>query len=115
MLPRRLSNNASYAPTGALSKQISILKVSPTRNSDGTTTFFVFDTVWGFVQTLNEKYVEKAQQVVEESTHRITIRYYPGITEQNRIQVDTRVFNIEAVIDPDDRQFELQLFCWETD
>lgn len=41
------------------------------------------------------------------------IRYYPNITTKMRINWNSRIFNIESVINRDERNIELQLVCRE--
>lgn len=70
-------------------------------------------TVWAAIEPLrgNERYT--AQQVQSELTHKVTIRYRAGIKPQMRILYGNRVFDIEAVIDVDERHRWLELLCSE--
>lgn len=116
MLPRRLSTNLSYTPTGALQHRVTLSKPSAQRTASGefVQQYESFATCWASIQMLAAKYTEKTQQVVTEATHKITIRYIPGVTSAMTVQLsDGRVWNIEAVSDPDERHVELQLFCYE--
>lgn len=55
----------------------------------------------------------RAEQVQANVSHRVTIRYRPGITTDMRVKFGARVFLITAVIDPEERHRELQLLCTE--
>lgn len=70
-------------------------------------------TVWAAIEPLrgNERYT--AQQVQSELSHKVTIRYRAGIKPQMRILYGNRVFDIEAVIDVDERHRWLELLCSE--
>jgi SPP1 family predicted phage head-tail adaptor len=116
MLPRVLSNNSGYASTGSLNNQVTLLKASSSRTPTGefVQSHEVVSVVWASIQMLAAKYTEKPQQVVTEATHKVTIRYMPGITTANLVKtLDARIWNIESVFDPDERRVELQLFCYE--
>lgn len=114
MLPRRLSNGVGYTNVGALQHQVYILQRNTRRDANGD--FLppvVFATCWARVQALTDKYTEKAQQVVTEATHRVTVRYIPGLDTSMQVQFNGRIFNIAAILDPDERQVELWLMCYE--
>lgn len=70
-------------------------------------------TVWAAVKPMrgNERY--EAQQVQSTLTHKVTIRYRAGIKPQMRLLYGNRVFNIEAVIDIEERHRWLELLCSE--
>lgn len=116
MLPRRLNNGVGYASTGAMSNRVSVLQRSQARDAttgEFLTTHELVATVWAKIDMLATKYIERPEQVTTEATHKVTIRYMSGITTANLIQFDNRVFNIEAVFDPDERKRELHLMCYE--
>ena len=70
-------------------------------------------TVWAVVEPLrgNERYT--AQQVQAELTHKVTIRYKPGIKPDMRLKYGDRILEIEAVIDVEERHRWLELLCSE--
>lgn len=70
-------------------------------------------TVWGAVEPLSGRELFTAQQVKAEVTAQITIRYRSGISATMRIVFEGRLYNILAVIDPEERHRELQLLCSE--
>lgn len=72
-------------------------------------------TVRADVEPLSGREYFNAQQIVSEVTTRITIRYRPGITTNNRVVLhdskgDTN-YDVLDVIDVDMRHRELQLMC----
>lgn len=72
-----------------------------------------FATAWAQIQMLAGKYSEKQEQVITEATHKITMRYMSGITTAMKVQYDSRIFDIEAVFDPNETKRVLVLFCFE--
>lgn len=70
-------------------------------------------TVWAAIEPLrgNERYT--AQQVQSTLTHKVTIRYREGIKPQMRLTYKGRIFDIESVIDIEERHRWLELFCSE--
>ncbi len=115
MLPRRLSNY-SYASAGSLNQRVTLVQLSESRTATGAIVNKQepVATVWARIDALTSKYTEKPEEVVAESTHRVTIRYMPGITTANLVQLsDGRLWNIQAVFDPDESKANLQLYCYE--
>ncbi|MBV8938965.1 MAG: phage head closure protein [Alphaproteobacteria bacterium] len=51
--------------------------------------------------------------VQSHALYRFTLRYYPGITAAMRVLYGARLFNIRAVIDPDETKTTLQLLAEE--
>lgn len=70
-------------------------------------------TVWAAIKPLrgNERYT--AQQVQSELSHKITIRYQAGIKPQMKLLYKGRTFEIESVIDIEERHQWLELLCSE--
>lgn len=58
-----------------------------------------------------EKYIN--QQLIAEATHQVAIRFKTGITPKMRVLYGTRVFDIQAVHDIDERHGEMRLICKE--
>lgn len=54
-----------------------------------------------------------AMQVSAALTHRVEIRYRPGLSEAMRVVYGGRVFNVTAVIDIEERHDEVHLLCEE--
>lgn len=57
-------------------------------------------TVWASVEPISGRELLAAQQVQGEITHRIRCRYVDGVTTAVRITFGTRVFDIQAPINP---------------
>lgn len=69
-------------------------------------------TVWASVEAVNGREFFASQQVQSEVTHKVTIRFLPGVTADMRIVHGGRVFGIVAPL-PDNRGTRLVLMCRE--
>lgn len=78
-----------------------------------TSTWKDMAAVWSSVEPLKGRELYAAQQVKTELSHRVRIRYMSGIKPEMRIAFDNRTFEIEAIIDPEERHESLELLCSE--
>jgi SPP1 family predicted phage head-tail adaptor len=70
-------------------------------------------TVWGSVEPLSGREFFEAKQVQAQVSHRVRIRYRSGVAPSMRILYGTRAFDIQEVIDTEERHAELVLMCQE--
>lgn len=70
-------------------------------------------TLWADVQPLSGREYFDAQQMNNEVTTLIRIRYYPGITPQMQVVWNNHTYNIQAVLDQAERKREVHLMCKE--
>lgn len=88
-----------------------------TRTADegggGTSAWAEVATVWANVVPLTGAERIAAMQAEASLTHRVEIRYRPGLTTANRGFYGGRVFNVTAVIDVGERHDEMHLLCEE--
>jgi SPP1 family predicted phage head-tail adaptor len=70
-------------------------------------------TIWASVKPLVGREFFAAETVNSEVTHKVRIRFRAGITPDMRIKFGTRIFQITAVINYQERNVELQLMCKE--
>lgn len=98
-------------PTGELTDRIGIYERTIERDSFGAT-----EEVWRLVANRWAKVVAGGGSEVwvaggprPDATHTITLKYIDGITPRHQVRQGTRVFNIEAAIDPDNQGEELIL------
>ena len=68
-------------------------------------------TVWAAIEPLRGRELLAAQQIASEVSGTITIRYRAGVTAAMRVSFRSRYYEILAVIDPEERQRELELMC----
>lgn len=84
------------------------------RAQDGTDLASVpFVTRFAQISSLQGNELLKAQQIVENVTHKIVMRYYPGVNSSMTVSYNGRTFVIQAVLNPDERTRELDLLCVE--
>jgi SPP1 family predicted phage head-tail adaptor len=111
---RRLSTNIGYEPRGAMVHRITLLKDNSQRNTEGEFLSATdFADTWASIKVLQGRELEKLQQIVAEVTHKIVIPYQDGVIAGMRIQFGKRIFQIEAVQDPDERKVDLILLGLE--
>ena len=65
------------------------------------------------VKELSGRELEFAARRVANVTHSVAMRYRSGVTPRMRIVWDSRTLNIEAALDPEGLQRELNLLCVE--
>jgi SPP1 family predicted phage head-tail adaptor len=109
---------SSRIHAGRLRHQIQIVDLVLSQDSFGGSAIdnaTPFATVWAEVLDLSGRELEAAQQKVSEVTHRITLRYIPGVKAKQNVWFDDRQFQIEDVQDPDQRKKILYLLCIERD
>lgn len=70
-------------------------------------------TVWASIEPLKGREYFAAHAVNAENTIKIRIRYYPGLKPTHRIKYGTRIFDIQSVINVDERNIEMILMCVE--
>lgn len=102
---------------GKLSHRIKLQQMTGAGGQDSTgqpqETWTDVAEVWAAVEPIRGREYFAAQQVNAETTHRVRIRYLVGVTPMMRILFGARVLRIEAVINVDERNRELQLMCVE--
>lgn len=101
--------------TGVLRHRVDVQRLTQTDNDDGTfgESWLTVDSVWASVQPLTGVEYFEAQQAKSLATHRVRMRHYPGLTVKHRLLFNGRTFNIEAVMDIDERNIVTQAMCKE--
>lgn len=65
------------------------------------------------VEPLSGRELINAQAVQSDVTHRVRMRYVSGIETKHRIMFGSRVLDIRAVRNVDERNTELEMLCTE--
>jgi len=73
-----------------------------------------YATVWASIEPARGREFWESQQINAEVTAKITIRYLAGITPKMRVKYGSRIFEIISVINPEERNRELQLMVKES-
>jgi SPP1 family predicted phage head-tail adaptor len=100
---------------GTLRHRLIIQSPTETRDSYGavTQTWSNLMTVWGLVDNQASSEQVGTQKTLVVGSVRVVIRYRTGITPKMRIKYGERTFNINGIINRDERNVELILDCRE--
>ena len=94
---------------------IDIESAAATENSLGedVETWSTFATARAQIIPINGKEYFSANQEQSSVTHKITMRYLAGVNTKMRVNYGGRIFNIEAVINFQERNREIQIMAVE--
>ena len=100
---------------GQLRHKVIIQENTPSRDDYGAEaeSWSNFATVWAAIEPIRGREFWESQQINAEVTARITIRYLSGVTPKMRVKYGTRIFDIISVINPEERNRDLQLMVKE--
>jgi SPP1 family predicted phage head-tail adaptor len=105
---------------GKLKKRLTIQSLPdvPERNSDGSekvddSQWQDLATVWASVEPISGKEFFAAQEIVAEITHRIRLRYYAGLTPKMRLKLNDRIFDMQRILNVEERNRELEILARE--
>lgn len=100
---------------GQLRHRIKIQEQARTSDGAGGSTI-----AWNTIATISARVLPLAGQELFEAqkqnpkvSHRVEARYRAGVTAKNRILFDSRILNIEAVANLEERGREMHLMCEE--
>lgn len=101
--------------SGPLRHRITIEQATESRDSSGgvISTWGTYATVWASVSPLIGREYIAAKTVSASVTHKIRMRYLAGMTPKMRIAWDSRLFDIESILDVDERHAELVIMATE--
>jgi SPP1 family predicted phage head-tail adaptor len=72
------------------------------------------DVRWASIEPLSGEKFFQAQQVQAKVSHRVRLRNYPGLSPDGwRFLFEGRIFNIEAVLDQEEKNTEMEVMCQE--
>lgn len=100
---------------GKLRHRVTIEQVTEAQDTDGSVieTWSAFAIGQASIEPISGREYFAAQSTQADVTHRVSLRYLPGITPKMRVTFGSRVFDILSVINVDERNRELQLMCRE--
>jgi len=101
---------------GRLRHRITIQQPTLTTNALGgkTKSWTDFTTVWAAIEPTTGHEIDQDHQLEPEVSARIVIRYLSGITSDMRIKYGSKYYKISGIVNPDERNRELQLLVEET-
>lgn len=100
---------------GRLRHKIIIEKPTETTSDTGDViqSWAEFATIWAEVTPLRGREYWASKQTTSEITGKIRIRYLDSITPKMRVKFGSRIFNIEAVLNPNEKNIETILLVSE--
>ena len=102
---------------GRLRNRIDIVQPSATQDAAGgfdlNANVVVYSNIWASVEALNGTEKFAAHEFISQASHQVVIRYLPNITSEMQVHFQGRQFQIEAVLNPDERTKSLVLLCVE--
>jgi SPP1 family predicted phage head-tail adaptor len=102
-------------PIGEMRKRITIQQADDTRTAAGETldTPITVTQAWAKISPLSgrEAWIAKEQQ--DTTSHKINMRYQPGITSKMRAVYQNRIFNFTDVRDLEEMHEELEIMATE--
>lgn len=101
---------------GELRQRVTVEVAAQTRNAQGgfIETFMPEGDRYAKIEPLSGREFFEAQRVDSDITHQITMRNYSGLTTSHRITYGSRTFNIESVINTDERDWKTVVMCRES-
>lgn len=75
--------------------------------------FAPLDQVHAKIEPLRGREAFEARQVVSDVTHKVTMRYYPGLKTTMQLKHNDRTLRIEQIINPEERDIAHELLCVE--
>ena len=79
----------------------------------GTRAWSTFVSARACIEPMRGRELLHAMQLQDSVTHKITMRYRSGVIAKMRVKFGTRIFNIRAVINIDERNKWSELMCEE--
>jgi len=76
-------------------------------------TWATISTAWAKISPVTGQEFFAADQLNSSVDHKITVRYIAGLSPKDRVLFGTRIFNIEAILDTDERRRYLTLMASE--
>lgn len=105
---------------GQLRRRILVEQPAETASARGgvTPNWATYLAAWAAIEPLTAREVEAAKARWGEVSHRVTIRYRPGVTNKMRVNYTLtpdppRYFDIRGIVNVDEHRRELELMCVE--
>jgi len=98
-------SKAMLLPAGDLRHRITIQTHTETRDAIGgvVKTWISSSKRWGSIRPLSGQELVSAKQVDPKVSHKIVIRYQEGLTTDQRLLNNSRVFNISSILNIQER------------
>lgn len=102
-------------PSGMRKHKIDIRTSIETTNTHGEITrdYHTLRTVWGAVEMLSGRELDVARQIKPTLSHKVTIPFVRGVTEEMQLRARDRSFGIVSIDNRDLSDVELVCMCEE--
>lgn len=117
-LSSRVSVAGRYVGPADMNRRVTFYAPGVRNPKDGTSgpPQAAFET-WAAIYALAGAELDKAQQIAQKASHLVVINYQVGVQQNMTIQYldggATRVFQIEAIEDPDEQRWQLKIYAFE--
>lgn len=110
-----MTGYSPYARFGDMRRRIVILQRSDAQSLSGAMipSWTAFATVWAEIKPATGRELMMAQQVGATVSHAIRMRWLTGVLPSMRVQYGERYFDINAVLNIEEMNRQLQLLCTE--
>lgn len=100
---------------GKLRQRVTLQQVTRVPNQYGemVETWADVATLYAAVEPLRGREFFDAEQVQADISHRVRIRYYPGVDSMMRFRFGTRYLYVNTAINVDERRREMHCMCRE--
>jgi len=100
---------------GLLRHRITIEQVTETQSGFGgiVKTWATFAKKWASIMPLRSKEKFEAQQMFAQASHKVRLRYVSGVVPKMRITFGSRTFDIQDVLNLNERDTTLELIVTE--
>ena len=101
--------------SGKLNHRVRVQKNIGTQNALGqpAQSWVTIKTVYASIDTLSGRELEAARQVDSTTTHRIGMRWHPGMATNLRLVFQGRYFDINQIANVNEKNVELILYVQE--
>lgn len=98
---------------GDLRHSVALQRYTSTTGDRGqpVKTWTTYATVPAMIEELTGRKLELARQQVATATHKITLRYYSGVTVKDRVLYDGKAYGIGDITDRNLMHFSLELLA----
>jgi SPP1 family predicted phage head-tail adaptor len=103
-------------PVAQMNRRVTIQAITQTTDGQGgfTESWDDVASVWASIDPMSDYEKFQAQQLQTNTTHKLKMRYYPGLTTKHRLLFGDRIFNIKGITNPGEENRFLDLRCIET-
>jgi len=100
---------------GRLRHRVDLQHVTETQDSTGdpVRSYSTYATVWASIEPVSGREYYAAQQAGAVRQHKIVIRSRRDVAPTDRVMFGSRIFEVEAVLHPAERNIETHLMCKE--